>query len=121
MAVAIALVTKHRDFSSRKKKLQIEGTLSGSYVNGTPIVIDLTTVTNPKLLSGGKPSSNPSRGTLLSLPGGYTGKLVAGTTMKTWGLTLYSAPGTELASATLPAALTSGVATFEFEGVKGNF
>ena len=119
--MAIALKTTHVDKSMRKRSITVEGTLSASYVNGTPITIDLTTVTNPKLLSAGKPMGNPTRGILVHVPAGFTGQLVQGATMKTWGLTLYSASGTELASGAYPAGLTANPIVFEFEGPKGSF
>jgi hypothetical protein len=118
--MAIALVTSHRDVSRRKKKLTLTGTLSGNYaVGGVPI--DFTTVTNPKMASGGKPAANPTFGEVTNQPGGYAMTLIQGTTMKNWLLKIWTAPGTEMTVIAIPAAIIAEPVIMELTGPLGNF
>lgn len=116
----IALVTFDKEISRRRKRLRVKGTLSGNYVTGG-ITVDLTTISNPKLLSSGKAASNPTLGLVLNSPAGYTGELVAGATIKTWLLKVFTTGGAELAAAAFPAALAADPFQFEFEGPLGAF
>lgn len=118
--MAIVLVSVQRDITRRKRRLVIQGTVSGNYVTGG-IPVDWTTVTNPKMLPGGRPRSNPLLGEVLNTPGGYSAEFIPGTTMKNWLLKVYTGGGAELAAAAFPGALIAAPFQFEVQGALGAF
>lgn len=118
--MALALQTSSTDVSHRLNKLRVKATPSGNYSAGGDTV-NLTTITNPKLLSGGRAGSLPTGARIVRYAAGYLAELILGATMQTCLLKIYSAPGVELAAGAYPAALAADFYEFELEGPKGSF
>lgn len=118
--MADLLVTVSTDFSRRKKKLRVNDTITGNYVQGGT-TLDLTKITNPKLISNGKCAANPTRGAVLNHPGGYNIELTVGATLQTWSYKILASGGAELAAGAIPAAITNDPVQLEFEGPLGAF
>jgi hypothetical protein len=116
----VTLITTQKDITRRKKRLTVKGTVSGAYTpGGDPM--DLSTTTNPSMISGGKLGSNPQFGRVVKHPSGYIGELVGASTLQGWALKVFISPGNELPAAAYPAALLADPFYFDFEGPLGAF
>lgn len=114
------LATTDKDVTRRRKVLTVAVTLSGDYTVGGDTV-DLTTVTNPLMLSNGKVSALPTRATVVNSPDGYSAEFITGATLQTCKLKVYTAMGTELTAIAYPAALIADPFLIELSGPLGAF
>jgi hypothetical protein len=124
MAVAVVSKVAHQpDITRRYKRIRVFLTLSGSYVAGANgFVVDFTQLTNPFLFPAAFPGSVPDDVEIISLPAGFSGQWNPGTTLANGQLEIFTAPGVELISEALPAALTAANAIeLELQGHIGAF
>jgi hypothetical protein len=105
--MTMAAVVKNTDFTRRRKKLNIEVTMSSNYATGGD-TLNLTTMTNPNFLAGANVNSIPPQCDVAfkNGPGGYEPRWVPGTTLANGKVQIYSTGGTEVAAGAYPAALS---------------
>lgn len=106
--MALATVIKAVDFTRRRKRRQLEITMSGNYAAGGD-TLDLTKATNPSYLQGAGFSNVPvlSDVTVKNSPDGYTAEFVPGTTLANSKIKFMSTADTELAAGAYPANLAA--------------
>lgn len=116
MAAASKLLSMSRGAGNKQTRRTVAVTLSGNYAAGGQ-VIDLTALTNPSGIDGGRQFSRiPEAVALLNCPVGFNGQWVPGTTLANGKFKIWDeVAAAELAAAGYPGGLTGADAiTLEF-------
>ena len=125
MSLTSSVSTANHELRMKEVTLAVVPTAGTAYVTGGD-TLDLTAATNPKFIPDAQMSNTAyiSTAEVIASPPGFTGKLVAGTTLANWKLLIEeNAAGAgafaEIPQANYPAGCAGATFTCRFRGPKG--